>query len=143
MTEERIQELAQRYTQKIVQQERYQQITITDLIRIVAAEAREGDWKAERDEYIGRDLAQRQDITELVASEQTLKGEREKLIGVLGWIKSQPQECQRIMAKHGWKYEDGEDFEQKMTFTMYSHVVECAAKAEAVLAEVKGEKSDK
>ena len=65
-----------------------------------------------------------------------LQEQREKLVEALGWIKSQPQECQRIMAKHGWKYEDSEDFEQKMTFTMYSRVVECAAKAEAVLAEV-------
>ena len=65
------------------------------------------------------------------------KAEREKLIGALEEIKSQPQECQRIMEKHDWKYDDCEDFNQKMIFTMYSHVVECAVKAEDALAEIK------
>ena len=48
-------------------------------------------------------------------------------------IKLQPQECQRIMAKHGWKYDDSEDFNQKMIFTMYDHVVQCAVEAEQAL----------
>ena len=65
------------------------------------------------------------------------KAEREKLIEVLEWIKLQPQKCQKIMREHNWKYEDSEDFNQKMIFTMYSHVVGCAAKSEYILIEVK------
>ena len=65
------------------------------------------------------------------------KAERGKLIKVLEWIKLQPQKCQKIMREHNWKYEDSEDFNQKMIFTMYSHVVGCAAKSEYILIEVK------
>ena len=49
MTEERKKELAQKYTCKIVKQERYQEITITRLIRIVASEARNGGIDEMRD----------------------------------------------------------------------------------------------
>ena len=103
-------------------------------------EAMLADWKTEREQVEIALLATRQQRDDEFNCAEKLKAEREKLIGALEEIKSQPQECQRIMEKHDWKYDDSEDFNQKMIFTMYSHVVECAVKAEAVLAEVKGGK---
>ena len=95
------------------------------------------DWKAEREQVEIALLATRQQRDDEFNRAEKLKAEQKKLIGALEEIKSQPQECQRIMEKHDWKYDDSEDFNQKMIFTMYSHVVECAAKAEAVLEEMK------
>ena len=101
------------------------------------------DWKAEREKLLerikevedyGKEYIAKTDP--LLENMEKMYDDREKLIEVLEWIKLQPQKCQKIMREHNWKYEDSEDFNQKMIFTMYSHVVGCAAKSEYILIEL-------
>ena len=96
------------------------EINITGIQARVKIEGRvHADWKAEREVYVAELSACKERVREL---EEALRR-----------ITLQPQECQRIMAKHGWKYDDSEDFNQKMIFTMYDHVVQCAVEAEQAL----------
>ncbi len=56
---------------------------------------------------------------------------------VLAFVQPKYERVLELMRKVGWKYEDSEDLDQKVAFSVYSHLVECCEQARAHLARYK------
>ncbi len=60
-----------------------------------------------------------------------------RAIEALEFVKPQYEKVLALMRKIGWKFEDSEDLNQKVAFTVYTYLVECCERARAVLEEEK------
>ena len=58
-----------------------------------------------------------------------------RAIEALRFVEPQYQKVLALMRKVGWKFEDAEDINQKVAFSVYTYLVECCYAARAVLDE--------
>lgn len=78
------------------------------------------------------------DITQLKADFSRERQRRVEAEEVLAFIQPQYEKVLALMRKVGWKYEDSEDLDQKVAFSVYTCLVMCCEKARAHLDEYKG-----